>query len=53
MLSKQHLRASTHALEIGDLVFHQQVRHSKLDPLFQGQHRIIEKLHGHSPNFRS
>ena len=48
MLPEQHLHASTHTLEIVDLVFHQQhVRHTKLDLLFEGTHRIIQNLHGH------
>ena len=47
-LAEQHLRESTHTLEIGDLVYHQQhVRHSKLDSFYQGPYRIIEKFREH------
>ena len=46
MFSKEHF-VSTRTLEIGDMLFCQHVRHSKLYPLFHGPHRIIEKLHVH------
>ena len=48
MLEKQHLRATTHEIGVGDIVFHRvHDRHSKLDPLFHGPHRVTEILHGH------
>ena len=48
MLRKQHQRASSHEINVGDIVFTRvQDRSSKLDPLFQGPYRVTELLTGH------
>ena len=48
MLRKQHQRATPHEIVVGDIVFARvQDRHSKLDPLFHGPHRVTEILAGH------
>lgn len=48
MLAKQHQRAKPHEIGIGDIVFTRvQDRHSKLDPLFNGPHRVINVMSGH------
>ena len=48
MIEKQHRRSTQHVIELGDIVFHRvHDRHSKLDPLFHGPHRVTELLHGH------
>ena len=48
MLKKQHQRAKPHEIVVGDIVFSRvQDRHSKLEPLFHGPHRVTELLAGH------
>ena len=48
MLRKQHQRATTRELELGDIVFlRAHDRNSKLDPLFKGPHRVMELTNGH------
>ncbi len=48
MLKKQHQRAKPHEIVVGDIVFNRvHDRHSKLDPLFHGPHRVTELLSGH------
>ncbi len=48
MLKKQHLRATPHDIDVGDIVFARvRDRSSKLDSLFHGPHRVTEILAGH------
>ena len=48
MLYKQHQRTKPHEIEVGDIVFTRvQDRYSKLDPLFNGPHCVIEIMAGH------
>ncbi|MPC52062.1 hypothetical protein E2C01_045922 [Portunus trituberculatus] len=48
MLEKQHRRSTPREIGIGDVVFHRvHDRHSKLDPLFNGSHRVMELMHDH------
>ena len=48
MLKKQHQRATAREIDIGDIVFQRaHDRHSKLDPLFKGPHRVMELINGH------
>ena len=48
VLRKQHLRATPHEIDVGDIVFTKvQDRSSKLDPLFHGPHRVTDSLAGH------
>ncbi len=48
MLQQQHHRAKPHEIVVGDIVFSRvHDRHSKLDPLFHGPHRVTELLSGH------
>ena len=43
-----------HEIEVGDIVFTRiQDRHSKLDPQFNGPHRVIEKMAGHKVKLRN
>ena len=53
MLSKQHRRATTREIVVGDIVFRRvHDRHSKLDPLFQGPYRVLEIMSGHKVKLR-
>ena len=53
MLRQQHRRSTSHEIGIGDIVFHKvHDRHSKLDPLFNGPHRVVELLQGHKTKIR-
>ncbi len=48
MLQKQHQRVKPHEIVVGDVIFSRvHDRHSKLDPLFHGPHRVTEPLSGH------
>ena len=54
MLHKRHHRAKPHEIEVGDIVFTKvQDRYSKLDPRFNGPHRVIEKMAGHKVKLRN